>query len=66
MARRRLFGGRRYGWLRQLAYLFLAVAIILFLLTFLGIAGLSLAVLQPFIIVFLILFVIALIASLII
>ena len=60
----RLFGSR-YGRFRNLAWLFLAVAVILFVLTFLGIAGLTLAVLQPLIILFVILFVIVLIVSLI-
>ncbi|MGA7076177.1 MAG: DUF1328 domain-containing protein [Halobacteriota archaeon] len=58
----RLFGPR-YSRFRNLAWLFLAVAIILFLLTFLGIAGLGLAVLQPLIILFVILFVIVLVVS---
>jgi uncharacterized membrane protein YtjA (UPF0391 family) len=58
----RLFGPR-YSRFRNLAWLFLAVAVILFILTFLGIAGLTLAVLQPFIILFVILFVIVLVVS---
>ncbi|MGZ4885830.1 MAG: DUF1328 domain-containing protein [Halobacteriota archaeon] len=58
----RLFGPR-YSRFRNLAWLFLAVAVILFVLAFLGIAGLTLAVLQPLIILFVILFVIVLIVS---
>jgi hypothetical protein len=58
----RLFGPR-YGRFQRLAWLFLAVAVILFILTFLGIAGLTLAVLQPLIILFVILFVIVLVVS---
>ena len=58
----RLFGPR-YSRFRNLAWLFLAVAVILFVLAFLGIAGLSLAVLQPLIILFVILFVIVLVVS---
>ena len=58
----RLFGPR-YSRFRNLAWLFLAVAVILFILTFLGIAGLTLAVLQPLIILFVILFVIVLVVS---
>ena len=58
----RLFGPR-YSRFRNLAWLFLAVAVILFVLVFLGIAGLSLAVLQPLIILFVILFVIVLVVS---
>jgi hypothetical protein len=60
----RLFGPR-YGRFQRLAWLFLAVAVILFIVTFLGIAGLTLAVLQPLIILFVILFAIVLIVSLI-
>ncbi|MCJ7638918.1 MAG: DUF1328 domain-containing protein [Euryarchaeota archaeon] len=60
----RLFGPR-YGRFQRLAWLFLALAVILFILTFLGIAGLTLAVLQPLVILFVILFVIVLIVSLI-
>ena len=60
----RLFGPR-YGRFRNLAWLFLAVAVILFVLAFLGVAGLPLAVLQPLIILFVVLFVIVLIISLI-
>lgn len=60
----RLFGPR-YGRFGRLAWLFLAVAVILFIVTFLGIVGLTLAVLQPLIILFVILFVIVLIVSLI-
>jgi len=55
--------GPRYSRFRNLAWLFLAVAVILFVLAFLGIAGLTLAVLQPLIILFVILFVIVLIVS---
>ena len=55
--------GPRYSRFRNLAWLFLAVAVILFVLAFLGIAGLSLAVLQPLIILFVILFVIVLVVS---
>jgi uncharacterized membrane protein YtjA (UPF0391 family) len=58
----RLFGPR-YSRFRNLAWLFLAVAVILFVLAFLGIAGLTLAVLQPLIILFVILFVIVLVVS---
>jgi uncharacterized membrane protein YtjA (UPF0391 family) len=58
----RLFGPR-YSRFRNLAWLFLAVAVILFVLAFLGIVGLSLAVLQPLIILFVILFVIVLVVS---
>jgi len=58
----RLFGPR-YSRFRNLAWLFLAVAVILFVLAFLGIAGLTLAVLQPLIVLFVILFVIVLVVS---
>jgi uncharacterized membrane protein YtjA (UPF0391 family) len=58
----RLFGPR-YSRFRNLAWLFLAVAVILFVLAFLGIAGLTLAVVQPLIILFVILFVIVLVVS---
>jgi uncharacterized membrane protein YtjA (UPF0391 family) len=58
----RLFGPR-YSRFRNLAWLFLAVAVILFVLAFVGIAGLALAVLQPLIILFVILFVIVLIVT---
>ncbi|MGZ7206530.1 MAG: DUF1328 domain-containing protein [Halobacteriota archaeon] len=58
----RLFGPR-YGRFRNLAWLFLVVAVILFILAFLGIAGLILPVLLPLIILFVILFVIVLIVS---
>ncbi|MGZ7201316.1 MAG: hypothetical protein ACXVI3_06640, partial [Halobacteriota archaeon] len=58
----RLFGPR-YGRFRNIAWLFLVVAIILFVLAFLGIAGLTLALLLPLIILFVILFVIVLIIT---
>jgi uncharacterized membrane protein YtjA (UPF0391 family) len=58
----RLFGPR-YSRFRNLVWLFLAVAVILFVLAFLGIAGLTLAVLQPLIVLFVILFVIVLVVS---
>jgi Mn2+/Fe2+ NRAMP family transporter len=58
----RLFGPR-YSRFRNLAWLFLAVAVILFVLAFVGIAGLALAVLQPLIILFVILFAIVLIVT---
>jgi uncharacterized membrane protein YtjA (UPF0391 family) len=58
----RLFGPR-YGRFQRLAWLFLAVAVILFVLAFVGIAGLALAVLQPLIILFVILFAIVLIVT---
>jgi len=58
----RLFGPR-YSRFRRLAWLFLAVAVILFIVTFLGIAGLTLGVLEPLIILFVILFVIVLVVS---
>ena len=58
----RLFGPR-YSRFRNLAWLFLAVAVILFVLAFLGIAGLTLVVVQPLIILFVILFVIVLVVS---
>jgi uncharacterized membrane protein YtjA (UPF0391 family) len=57
------FFGPRYSRFRNLAWLFLAVAVILFVLAFIGIAGLTLAVLQPLIILFVILFVIVLVVS---
>ncbi len=64
---RRGFGlfGPRYGGLIRLAFVFLIVAVILFLLGFIGIAGLSVALVQLLVIVFVILFVITLIAALI-
>ena len=55
--------GPRYGRFRNIAWIFLIIAIILFVLTFLGIAGLTLAVLLPVIILFVILFIIVLIIS---
>ncbi len=55
--------GPRYGRFRNIAWLFLVVAVILFVLAFLAIGGLTLAVLLPLIILFVILFVIVLIVS---
>ncbi|MGZ4864510.1 MAG: DUF1328 domain-containing protein [Halobacteriota archaeon] len=55
--------GPRYGRFRNIAWLFLVVAVILFILAFLGIGGLTLAVLLPLIILFVILFVIVLAVS---
>ena len=58
----RLFGPR-YSRFRNLAWIFLALAVILFVVSYLGLAGLTLAALLPFIILFVILFVIVLIVS---
>jgi heme A synthase len=58
----RLFGPR-YGRFRNLAWIFLALAVILFVVAYLGIGGLTLAVLLPLIALFVILFVIVLIVS---
>ncbi|MGZ7111682.1 MAG: DUF1328 domain-containing protein [Halobacteriota archaeon] len=55
--------GPRYGRFRNIAWLFLVVAVILFILAFLGIGGLTLAVLLPLTILFVILFVIVLAVS---
>ncbi len=57
------FIGPRYGRFRNIAWLFLILAIILFVLAFLGLGGLTLALLLPLIILFVILFVIVLIIS---
>ena len=55
--------GPRYGRFRNIAWFLLVVAVILLVLSFFGIAGLTLAVLLPVIILFVILFVIVLIVS---